>query len=384
MPLFSRLSLSYFWYFSILGLITPYMAVFLDGKNFTSVEIGEIIGVVTATKIIGPTLWAMLADRTGQQLSIIRLGSLLACFSFVFLFWLNDYWPITICLAMFSLFWTAILPQLEVMTLNSVRRSAKIYGRIRLWGSLGFIALAIVGGEAIDRFSSEAFSYLGLFILIAIYASTFLLKQPKIHPSHTQVTSSILGKIKHSGFIVFFIAGLLLQASFGPYYGFFGLYLLNLSYPGYAVGLMIAIGAIAEIAIFVFAGQIFKSFSIKSLLAFSILITALRWYVIGQFGENMWLLALSQVIHAASFGLYHSASIQFIQQHFEVNQQSRGQAIYIAGVYGIGGAVGVYLAGVLWLDGAGATNAFVVAAYAAFIGGLFTLFLPQARLSTKT
>ena len=132
MSLFTRLSSSYFFYFAILGLISPYLSVFLDGKGFTSLELGEIFAILTATKIIAPSLWAILADKTGQQLLIIRLGAVLALLSFMLLFWLDNYWAISLCLALFSLFWTAILPQLEVLTLNSVRRSSKIYARIRL------------------------------------------------------------------------------------------------------------------------------------------------------------------------------------------------------------------------------------------------------------
>lgn len=375
--LFVRLSSTYFWYFSVIGLVTPFLAVFLDDKGFTSLAIGEIIAIVTATRIIGPALWAVIADKTGKQLSIIRLGSLLACLSFSLLFVSNSYWPITFSLALFTLFWTAVLPQLEVMTLNSIRRSAKIYSRIRLWGSLGFIALAVVGGEVMIRFSSQAFTYLGLTILLALYGSTLLLKQPKIHLSQTKSKVSILAKITDKAFVVFFFSGMLLQASFGPYYGFFALYLRDLTYPGYAVGLLISIGVVAEIGIFIYAGILYKYFSIKTLLIFSIFITGIRWYLVGQFGHYAWLLAISQLFHAASFGLYHGASIQFIQQHFDPNQQSRGQAVYIGGVFGLGGAIGAYVAGALWLDGAGAQLAYNVAAATACLGAFIALFLPK-------
>ena len=139
MTLFTRLSSSYFIYFALLGLVSTFLSVFLDGKGFSSIEIGEILAIITTTKIVAPSLWAIIADKTGQQLAIIRLGALLALLSFSALFWLNNYWPITFCLAMFSLFWTAILPQLEVLTLTSLRHSSKIYARVRLWGSLGFM-----------------------------------------------------------------------------------------------------------------------------------------------------------------------------------------------------------------------------------------------------
>ncbi len=375
--LFIRSSFSYFWYFGLLGLTIPFLSVFLDGKGFSSIEIGEILAVFTATKIVGPTLWATLADKTGKQLAIIRLGAFLACLFFTALFWLNDYWPIVFCMATFSLFWTAILPQLEVMTLNSIRRSPKIYARIRLWGSIGFIVFAILAGELIEIFGSEVFTTIGFIILFGLFGSTLLVKQSSIKPSQITKTSSIIDKIVNARFILFFCAGLLLQMSFGPYYSFFALYLRDLDYPSYAVGLLISLGVIAEIAIFVFAGNVFKYFSVKAVLVFCLITTAIRWLLMGHFGYSAMVLVLSQCIHAASFGLYHSASIQFLQQHFDPSQQNRGQAIYIAGVYGVGGAIGAYVAGVTWLDGTGATLSYNVAFAAACVGAIFAIFIPK-------
>ena len=371
MSLFVRLATSYFFYFAIIGLVIPFLAVFLDAKGFSSLEIGSLIAIVTASKIIGPTLWAVLADKTGRQLTIIRMGALLACVCFSFLFWLDNYWPIAFCLVLFSLFWTGILPQMEVMTLKSIRRSAKIYARIRLWGSIGFIVLAILAGDLIERFSAQVFIYLGFIVLLGLYFSTLLLKQPRVFQENVKLVSPIGSKITELPFVFFLLSGILLQISFGPYYSFFALYLRDLAYPGIAVGLLLGLAVVAEIVVFILVGKIFKRFSLKSLFVFSLLITAFRWSLVAHFSESISLLIFSQLIHAASFGIYHSASIQFISRHFDSNQQSRGQAIYIGGVFGVGGAVGAYVSGILWLDGAGAQTAFNFATFCALLGAVF-------------
>lgn len=393
MSLFTRLSSSYFFYFAILGLISPYLSVFLDSKGFTSLELGEIFAVITATKIIAPSLWAILADKTGQQLLIIRLGAILALLSFILLFWLDSYWPISLCLAFFSLFWTAILPQLEVLTLNSVRRSSKIYARIRLWGSLGFIFLAILAGQVMEFYDkgnvvseintpfTNAFVLMGCAVLTFLLCSTLSLKPRYVLKKVKKQAHSIRERLFEPRFLIFFTAGILLQISFGPFYGFFALFLRDLEYPGYAVGLFISLGVVAEIFVFIFASSFFKNFSLKSLLVFSLAITSLRWLVVAMYGDSAWLLAFTQLIHAASFALFHSASMVFISSHFTDSQQSRGQAIYLGGVYGVGGAIGAYLAGSLWLDGQGATEAFVTASVAAFLAALLMTFLPKEKPS---
>ncbi|PKH87148.1 MFS transporter [Colwellia sp. Bg11-28] len=375
--MFVRLSSSYFFYFALLGLISPYLAIFLDGQGFNSRQVGEILAIMTATKIVAPSLWATFADKSARPLFIIRLGALLALVSFSLLYWFSQYWPITFCLALFTLFWTAILPQLEVHTLNSTKHSSKIYARIRLWGSLGFIVLAVVAGEAISRLGYQVFTSLGVIILAGLFISTLLLTPKKgveLNKGKANAPEPIVNKLIDGRFISFFIAGLLLQISFAPYYGFFALFLRDFDYSGVAVGLFIALGAVAEIVAFIYMGSLFKRFSLNSLLVFSLAITALRWFLMPVVADSGLWLAINQLSHAASFAIYHSASMKFISSHFTKSQQSRGQGVYLGGVYGVGGAVGAYITGLLWLGGEGASNAFIMAGISALLGAIIMIF----------
>ncbi|WP_074500568.1 MFS transporter [Thalassotalea sp. PP2-459] len=380
-PRFLSFSFSYFAYFAIVGLVVPYLGVFLDGKGFNSGDIGELIAIFTATKIIGPTLWANAADKTGKLRLIIQLGAGLSLVLFSLLFWVENYWPIAFVLGIFSLFWTAIQPQLEVMTLVSVRRNANIYSRIRLWGSIGFIISVIIAGELLVDSQPDVFVILGWGILLALFISSLLLKQPKINIKPNAQRVSIFPKVIERNFILFFTAGLLLQISFGPYYSFFALYLRDLSYPSMAIGAYIGLGAVAEIGIFIIAGRLYYLFGPRVLLAISIFLTALRWYVTGHWADSAIILFFVQLLHAASFGLYHTASIQYLQQHFSIQEQNRAQAIYIAGVYGIGGALGAFLSGIFWLDGKGAMLSFELAAVTCVIAGILASMMTSHQKS---
>ena len=379
---FVRLSNGYFWYFAVLGLAMPFLAVFLEGRGFNSRQIGELLAIFTATKIVGPSFWAFFADKTGKQLVVIQVASTLAMISFFGLFFVDGYWPIAIVLALFSLFWTGMLPQLEVLTLHSMRKSAKFYARIRLWGSLGFIALAVLSGEVIASQGSETFVLLGLVVLIGLWLSTLLMRDKRGRAPSEIDTSSMLTPLMSRNFILFFVAGLLLQLSFGPYYSFFALYIRDLGHPSYAVGLLIGVSVVIEVATFILAGRIFKRFSVYHLLIFSFLSTALRWLLMGLWGEHIALLVFTQLIHAASYALYHSASMQFIQHHFRENQQNRAQALYISGVYGVGGAIGAYAAGLLWLDGNGLMQTHVAAAITALLAGIISLAMNKKQLES--
>ncbi|WP_231731579.1 MFS transporter [Colwellia sp. TT2012] len=381
--MFVRLSSNYFFYFALLGLISPFLSIYLDGKGFNSRQVGEILAIITATKIVAPSLWAMLADKTAKPLFIIRLGAFLALLSFSLLFWLNHYWPITFCLALFTLFWTAILPQLEVHTLTSLRHSNKIYARVRLWGSLGFIALAIIAGEVMSVFGYQSFTGIGMVILAGLFVSTLMLTPLKTVTAvkdKVNKQGAILPKLMDRHFMCFFIAGLLLQISFAPYYGFFALFLRDFHYSGLAIGLFISMGVVAEVIAFIYMGKLFKRFALTSLLVFSLAITALRWFLMPEVAGSVLWLGVIQLSHAASFAIYHCASMQFISAHFSKTEQSRGQGIYLGGVYGVGGAIGAYFTGIIWLDGLGAGTAFMMAGASALLGAIIMMFSNNNRV----
>lgn len=373
--IFNRLSIIFFFYYSISGLITVFLSVYLENRGFSSVEIGEIIAIFIATKIIGPIILAKSTDLKGKPLPKIRFATLLALLSFSLLFIAQSFWLIAFSLLMFSLFWSSILPPLTVITLNSFDDGGKMYARIRLWGSLGFISTAVLGGVVLGAFSSEAFIYLGMVVLLGLFASIFIINPPVVNYNINDESTPIFASILDRNFISFFLAGLLLTISFGPYSAFFALYVQDLGYPSYSVGLFVAISVVSEIVMFIFVGPLLKRFSVGAIIVFCLLITSLRWFLLGYFAENIIILILSQVIHAASFGLYHSVSMKYLQCHFEPNQQTRGQAIYSGGVSGIGGALGAYFAGQLWLNGGGYEMAYNMATITALIGGGIAVFM---------
>nr|WP_083880059.1 MFS transporter [Aliiglaciecola lipolytica] len=367
------LGITYLLYFGQLGILVPYLGIFLDGRGFSSQQIGELFALITIARILGPNLWASMADKSGKGLSILRLGSFLTFATFCCVFWLDGFWGLTFAFGLMMMFWTAVLPQLEVLTLNCVASDPSRYSLIRLWGSVGFIVLTVITGVGIDFTSSEAPIFISAVVLLCLFISTLFIRENQSDSAHSSSQSSIWGKAKTTPFILFMLSAIFLQVSFGTYYGFFALYTRDLGYSGQTTGILLGLAVAAEIGIFLVAGRLMKLFGIKWVLFASIILTAVRWYVLADAAEWLWVLILSQVLHAFSFGLHHAAAIKFIHEYFGKAFQSRGQALYISISFGIGGAVGNYVSGYLWQQGAGAYNAFVFSALTALVSGAFLL-----------
>lgn len=376
------LSLTHFLYFSVLGIFVPYVGVYLDYRGFSSSQIGILLAFVAASRIFGPVLWANIADKSGRVGEVLRLGCLLAFLVFIGIFWVDEFWLLTLIFSLMMMFWTAVLPQLEVTTVLATINTKGGYGKLRLWGSIGFIVCSIGVGALIDIFDVPVVLIASLMSLALLYmASLFVLT-----PTATDAKIADGGDWKKAlnfVFIIFLIANMLLQVSFGAYYNFFALYMNDLGYSGLNTGVFIAVGVVAEVFIFIFAARLLRNFNIMNMLAFSILLTALRWWVLGNFAEYPALIVLSQIIHALSFGLTHTASVYFLSQYFSKSFQSRAQALYVSIAFGVGGASGSLMSGLFWQDGEGAIMSFNVSAIIALIAGLMLAMLSFYLLNNK-
>nr|WP_269813739.1 MFS transporter [Bowmanella yangjiangensis] len=378
------LALAYLLYFGQLGVLTPYLAMFLDGRGLNSVEIGQLLALITLTRILGPNLWANLADRSGKSLRILQIGAALALASFFVIFVADGFWGLTLCFGLIMMFWTAIMPQMEVITLNSVAGDAHKYSRIRLWGSLGFILLTISAGRLIDWFGTEVLLVICLALLAALLLVSTRLREPEQLPDNSPNTGSIWSKLKSPVFLGFILALCLLQVGFGPYNSFFTLFMKDLGYSGMQTGLLLSLGVLAEILIFLKAGRLIQRFGIKWMLLISLALTVVRWTLLANFAHLPWVLIATQCIHAASFGLTHATAIQFIHRYFGRRYQSRGQALYVSLAGGLGGAVGNFGAGLLWQQGQGATQAFLAAAMVVGVSLVVILLIPSRHLECSS
>ncbi|MCC5880943.1 MAG: MFS transporter [Idiomarina sp.] len=376
------LTFSYFCYFSVLAVFVPYLAVYLDAVGFNSREIGELIAIITACRVFGPPLWATLADKSGRRLPYIRLGASAGLVLFLALMLSSSYWWVALTMGLMSLFWSAILPQLEVLSLATLGQRTELYSRIRVGGSLGFIAVSLVIGELLVATGAHRFPIYGAILVALLLISVARLYEPKavvnatIAPQHQ---GSIWKRIKQRQFIAFLLSTTLLQASFAPFYAFFALYLTYLGYPPYAVGMLIAFGVVVEVGMFFIAGKVVVRHGVRNILIFCMLVTALRWALMAQFAEVFWWLLLAQGLHAFSFALHHAAAIRFIHQHFPAHEQSRGQSFYVGFGFGAGGALGAWGAGMVWQEHAGAAMGFAGAAVLALCGALLCLLMARDK-----
>jgi len=360
-----RLSGYYFLFFVTVGIYMPFWSLYLRSINFNAEQIGILSAIVVGTKIFTTYLWGWIVDYSGQRMRVIQFASLFSALTFIAVLFVKDFWALAFIMFLFAIFWSASLPQIEASTLSHLGESSHAYTIIRLWGSVGFIV--IVWGLGIV-FESLSISYVPLILLVSmvmVWLLTLSIPDTPPEPHHESHESLkiILSKPK---VIALLLACFLMLASHGPYYTFYSIYLEDHGYSSSFIGQMWALGVVAEVVLFLFMHRLIVVSGLRKLFLLSLFLASVRWLLIAFFVDNLVLLCLAQLLHAATFGICHAVAIQYIHKYFRGKLQGRGQGLYSSTSFGAGFAIGSLLTGYGW-ETIGAANCFIIASASAFV-----------------
>lgn len=340
-----RFSAFYFLYFAAVGTMLPYWSIYLDSVGVDAFGIGLFVALVTSVKIIAPPLWAWACDRSSQPLRIVRWSGAGATLCFLPLFFTTDFNWLVVAIFGFNFFWAAQLPQFDAVALRTLGSRRHQYGRLRLWGSVGFILAVLVSGWLVDLVGARII----LTILFALYLATlFITIGVKESPAQLAAVNRRINWRPDATTLIFFTVGFLMQASHGPFYTFFTIHLTGIGYTNTNAGLLWALGVISEVAMYYFMHRVFARIGVVRVLTISFCVATLRWLLLAIASDMLPVLLLSQLLHAVTFAAWHAASIQFIYDHFPEHMRHRGQALHGSLCFALGTAVGGLLAGYVW------------------------------------
>ncbi|MEN3355589.1 MAG: transporter, family, 3-phenylpropionic acid transporter [Betaproteobacteria bacterium] len=363
---YRRLAGFYFFYFAYLGTFAPFFSLYLESVGLTPFDIGVVMALPQLTRIIAPHLWSWLADRSTAPVRVVRLTGLVGTAVFLAVFAATRFSLLFAVIFAMTFFWSAALPLMEATTLSHLGDETARYGRIRVWGSVGFIAAVIGVGHLLDIVRLDAVPILVLAMMLGMLVCSWLVPEsPTPHHRDGETVSVVLFQ---PHIIALIAAGAFMSAAHGPYYTFFSIYLVAEGYSKAATGWLWALGVACEIGIFMWMPRLYRAFTLRQILIASFACAVIRFVAIGWFAQMLPVLVIAQTLHAATFGAFHAASIGYVHRYFKGRLQSRGQALYGSLAFGVGGAFGAFASGALW-ERAGAGLTFSFGAACALVGG---------------
>lgn len=364
-----RLSAYYAAFYSVLGAMLPYFALWLAARGLSPVEIGAVLSVHGAMRIVMPIVWGWLADRWGRRMRLIQWATLLSLLSFIAVPLSQGFSGMVLSMMVFSVFWNATMPQFEAVTLHHLAETGGDYSHVRLWGSVGFVATVLGLGWLFDVVSINWLPWIILGLLAWMLLVAWRVQDPVGASSQALAEHSVWRTLRQPRVLALLLVCFLSQLSFAPYYAFFSLYLERHDYPPGQIGLLWAFGVVIEIWVFVYTGRMLRAYGAHSLMILAMASAALRWALLPVSVDFVPALLVLQALHLSSFGIFHACSMHYIARLFPGRLQGRGQALYVAVGFGVGGALGAGLAGQIW-ERQSPDALYYWAALAAFAGTL--------------
>ena len=360
----------FFLYFAYIGLVSPYASLFFLDRGFSVIEIAVLMSMLQVTRIVGPFSWGWLSDYLSNRIGIIRVCACLAALVFLSIFFLHSYFSFFIWMFVLHTILSSQMPLGETATIHALYKDNtfdKRYGRLRLWGSIGFIVMVLAAGELFQRKGIELYPYVGVIVLFALALTTFCLHEPKME-RRKMVKGELWIVLLNPDVRWFLISGFFMIFAHAALYVFYSLYLANLGYDKFQIGLFWALGVAAEVIFFYFQNKVLSRLDAEIILQGTFGIGVIRFILIA-FLPITSVLILAQLMHAATFAAHHSAATKLLQRWFTGPLQARGQAIMATVSYGLGGTIGGLCAGWIW-DLAQPRDVFVVAAFACGLAGM--------------
>lgn len=375
-----RIAGFYFFYYAFVGMFAPYWSLYLQSIHFDAIDISILMSMQPVMRMLAPNLWGWLADHTGKRLRVLQIAAMLSALCYLGVFATTSFFGMLLVLGLMNFFWSASIPLVEATTLNYLGKNVAHYGRIRSWGSIGFIVAVVGLGCAFDYIAIAWLLWAGLVCELGILLFSLQIPHTQV-PAHHTDSHSIRKILLQPRVMVLFAACFMMSVAHGPYYTFFSIYLVGHGYAKSSVGGLWALGVICEIGVFFLMPLLVRRYGFTRILSVSLGLAVLRFLLIGWGVDFLLLLLAAQVLHAATFGAYHASSVGLVHEYFRGRHQSKGQALFGSITYGAGGMLGGLASGPIWQH-YGASVLYSCSSAMALLGLLLICWKPgQAHIS---
>ena len=324
--MFLALVIFYFLFFALIGDFVIFLPKFFS-NYFTPAQIGIIFSMMPIARFITPFVFL----RKPLTKKDFVLSILIAFFS-SFLILSKKFYLILIAFFLIGASFAVLFPYIEAIAIEKLQTK---YGKARVMGSIGFMLYGII-------FSyikiNHLISFIVLMFLTAI--SSFYFKKDKTIKKSSSIKIDFLRDYK------FWLALIFLQISFGGFYNFFTIYLINHGIEKEYVGWLWGIGVMAEIVVFLIGHKFLHKLKPIKWIKISIFLTSIRWAMLYFFANSLILIAFSQLIHAFSFAIFHTSALLYISKKYE--NKTLAQQFYAGFGYGLAAFLGSIISGFLY------------------------------------
>ncbi|MCB9778596.1 MAG: MFS transporter [Alphaproteobacteria bacterium] len=380
------LSLVYLFVIGGTGAWGPFLGLHLERAGHSGAWIGALLALIPLTRILSAPLWAALADRFRRGATLLRLATGLSTLAAVVVTLDRFGTPgLAVALVAFAFLRAPIGPLLDsaaVQQLVAGGGDARDYGRLRLWGSVGFMALAGLASVLVaDADSGRPALWLAVGTWVLATLLTFVMPGPP-----TAAPAPVLPALRalaRAPFLAPLMVGLTLHgAGLAVYDMLLPMHMDGLGLGGGWTGAALGMGIAAEIAIMAVGGRLLQRAPPGPLLVLAALVGAVRWALLAVV-TTPWLVVALQASHGIVFGVFWVAGVELMRTQAPAEVRNSAQSLLMISAYGVGSLLTAGATS-LWLDAIGTAGLFLAGGAAGLLStGALALSTRALRASSS-
>ena len=336
-------------YFFASGAFMSYWPVWLRDRGITDAEIGTLFMSRQLVSVVSVLSMGYLAHRLGGLRgmllalavgAIVMMGAYQLSHTFLALFLVGLIWG---CI------WSPTMALYDGVLVNEAKARGFVYGTLRVWGSIAFIAGTLICGVSVDHFGPPSVLFVGWTGIICLLPLALLLPGNERHDRKggARAPFGLLDLFRNKSFMLFMLSAGFCQSSHAVLYSFGTLTWRAAGIDDVTISSLWGESVAVEILMMMVSGWLMKRIGVTGLIGLGLACGLLRWTAMA-FTTALPALILLQVLHAGTFAACHLGAMAFIQRALPSSGTALGQSIYYALGTGATQAVIFQFAGLLY------------------------------------
>jgi nucleoside transporter len=332
------------WYVTIGTYLTATL-------KFSGTEAGAVFGTTALACMISPFFVGLIADRffaTEKVLAVLHLVGALLLFLVTKA---TTFIPVYTIMFAYCLCYFPTIALTNSITLQHIENPGRDFPLIRVFATLGWIAIGVVIGQMGVEASTTPFLLAAAASVVMAVFSLFLPHTPPAGKGQPTTVRSILGldalvMFKQPSFRVFIVASILACVPLTFYFSFTNAYLNDVKVQNAASKM--TLGQASEVIMMLLMPFIFRRVSVKGILLLGMLSWSIRYVLLafGNAGSAVWMFYVAILLHGICYDFFFMTGQLYTDQEAPANLRSAAQGLITFVTYGVGMFIGSLLSGV--------------------------------------
>lgn len=322
----TRISLFYVTLHACMGVYLPGMQAWYQAQGVTPAQLGALGFITILARVITNPFVGSWIDRNGHARRVTIALSCLTVGLHALNLWGEGFLVLLAIAVAYTIVRAPVGPLGDAIAITTCQREGIDFGRVRFWGSVGFMVFVIIGGPLIDHFGVQAVPLLALPLFMLTILGAWALPRDAEVPRGSRPQAPVRFLLRQPVFIVFLAASSLAQASHAVLYAFSTLHWNAVGLNQTQIGWLWGVSTTIELVVFWWSRSIVTRFRPATMIALGALTTLPRWGF-HAVATDFWVFVALQLLHAGTFALAYLGALQFIARQLPPSHAASAQTL---------------------------------------------------------